>query len=193
MSSLVFVLALCAGPAAGDPSVDAAMRELAKDPPIADVQRAALEHFRVASGDLSGYRAAARLRALLPTVSGSYTRDDSKLSRLSTQTPAPLDVNEETSALGRAYSASAAWDLGALVFSPSELEAYSLVGIHEDVVKEVTRLYYTRQQNILALLLDPPADARAKAALLLRTRELEAMLDAMTGGAFSRLRGGGRD
>ncbi len=183
-----------------DDVVARAIATLDKDPPIEALQRAALEYFRVQGDDISGYRSAARLKALLPSVNGSYAQDDSRSLRLSTdraQFNQPFDetpqVTDSSDGLGRVYSASASWDLGLLIFNPSELEAYSLVGIQEDLLKEVTRLYYTRQQNILAMILDPPTDVRAKAALILRTRELESMLNALTGGAFARLKKGKAD
>jgi hypothetical protein len=194
-----FLLFLALAQSTGDAIVDEALRHLQKDPPIARVQEAALMHFKVGSADLSGYRMAARLRALMPAVTGSYSRDDNKITRLSTDAldfgafdPENPQVTDETSGVGRAFAASATWNLSTLVFDPSELEVYALTGIHEDVVQEVTRLYYTRQHNLLSMALDPPADRRAKAGLVLRIREAEAMLDAMTGGAWTRMVGEGR-
>lgn len=202
MFTTLLILALAATPAqqtqatsAGSAAeVERVMRMLDADPPVAKVQKAALEHFSVTQDDMSGYRAAARLKALLPSITGSYTYDDGKLSRIendrirATVDPNLPQIIEGRNEIGRAYGASASWDLSSLVFDGNQLETYALVGIHEDVLKEVTRLYYTRQHNMLALALSPPNDARARAALMLRTREIEAMLDAMTGGAWSRMR-----
>lgn len=177
-----------------DPAVRDALKLFVNDPSIQDIQEAALEHFKVATDDLTGYRAAARLKALMPSFTGSYTQDDSRLTDLSSDRnqsyiwdPNNPQVTKKTSGVGRAFSASATWNLTSLIFDSNQLEAYALVGIHEDVLTEVTRLYYTRQHNLLAISLDPPKDPRAKVALLLRTREIEAMLDAMTGGEWSRL------
>jgi len=191
------ILALLAASPANDPALRKAMKLFANDPPIAKVQQAALEHFRVAQDDLDGYRTSSRLKALMPAVNGSYTHDDSRNDSRSSDRNAwlggaawdpnnPQMVNA-ASGLGRAFSAGVSWDLKSLVFDSNMLETYALVGIHEDILKEVTRLYYTRQHNILALELNPPSDARARAALYLRTKELEAMLDALTGGAWNRM------
>jgi hypothetical protein len=143
-------------------------------------------------------RVAARLRSLLPTVSGGYSQNDNKSNRASTDQAAfgrPYDptnpqIRDYTNGLGRGYSASATWYLSGLIFDSTQLDTYGLVDIHEKVLTEITRLYYTRQHNILALALDPPKDPRTKAALMLRTREIEAMLDALTAGAWTRLRKG---
>ena len=194
-TSLIF--ALVAASPVNDPALSKALKLFANDPPIAKVQQAALEHFRVAQDDLSGYRTSSRLKALMPSVTGSYTHDDNRANSYSSDRliwagGAPFDPNDPQTAtadtgLGRAYAASVSWNLGSLVFDSNMLETYALVGIHEDILKEVTRLYYTRQHNILALELNPPSDARARAALYLRTREIEAMLDGLTGGAWSRM------
>ncbi|MFC1609898.1 hypothetical protein ACFL6C_02980 [Myxococcota bacterium] len=195
-ASLILSFALTAP--GGDSAVREALKLFANDPPVTEVQRAALEHFSVSQDDLSGYRTSARLKALMPSLTGSYTQDDTKLNiyatdRMIWRAQAPFDPDDPQTAdaqsgLGRAFSASVTWNLASLVFDSNQLETYALVGIHEDLLKEVTRLYYTRQHNMLALALDPPKDPRARAALLLRTREIEAMLDALTGGAWSRLR-----
>lgn len=181
-----------------DPAVREALKLLDDDPPIAEVQKAALEYFSVSHDDLQGYRTSARLKALMPALTGSYTQDDTKLNRYLTdrlvwRAQAPFDAAdpqeaEAQSGVGRAYSASASWNLAPLVFDSNQLESYALVVIHEDVLKEVTRLYYTRQHNVLALALDPPKDPRSRASLLIRTREIEALLDALTGGKWSELR-----
>ncbi|MEO1170934.1 MAG: hypothetical protein AAFX94_02630, partial [Myxococcota bacterium] len=169
-----------------DPEVKRVMKILKTDPPVRAVQQAALNFFRVNQGDIEGYRSSSRLRALLPSVNGGYNYGDDRSDQLSTDravfggglpfdptNPQVTDVNNGTS---RGYSAGASWDLGTLVFNPSEIDAYSLVGIHEDVMKQVTRIYYTRQHNLLGLALAPRASPRAIAGLGLRAHELESML-----------------
>src|SRR5262245_29417283 len=134
MMWLILAVAL-AQPPDQDP-VERALAVLAKDPPVEAVQKAALDYFKVDSSDVSGYRTAARLKALLPALTGSYTYDDSNDLRLSTdrfQIQEPFDPNnpqvtDSANGVGRAYSASATWTLSPLVFDPSELEAYALVG-----------------------------------------------------------------
>ena len=183
-------------PADVEADVDRAMRVLAQDPPIAEVQKAAVEYFRVAQNDLNYYRLVSRLRAVLPTVSGGYTyQNDEALTlgndRIATGVgydPANPQTTTNGNTIGRAYTAGVSWNLQGLIFDSSQLDTYALVGIHEDLIKEVTRLYYTRQHNMLAFTLAPPGDARARAALIVRTREIEAMLDALTGNAWTKLK-----
>lgn len=176
--------------------VDRAMRVLAQDPPVAEVQKAAVEYFRVAQNDLNYYRLVSRMRALLPTLGAGYTySSDGTLTlgndRIVTGVgydPANPQTTSNSDNVGRNYSVSLNWALPGLIFDSSQLDTYALVGIHEDLIKEVTRLYYTRQHNMLAFTLAPPGDARARAALIVRTREIEAMLDALTGNAWTKLK-----
>jgi hypothetical protein len=192
------MLMVLAAPPVMDPAVREVMQIFAKDPPIAEVQRAALEHFSLSQSDISGYRASARLKALMPTLTGTFVQDDNRSTTYFTDQVLwgrPFDADnpqttDSLSGIGRTYTAGVAWNLTSLVFDSQQLEAYSLVGVHEDLVKEVTRLYFTRQHNLLALALDPPKEQRALAALWLRTREIEALLDSMTGGAWSEMRKG---
>lgn len=176
--------------------VDRALRILAQDPPVGDVQKAAVDYFKVNQGDLSYYRTVSRLRSLLPSLSGSYTySSDGALGYANDRiaTGVAYDPNNpqtvsSNNTVGRNYAVSASFDLRGLIFDSSMLDTYALVGIHEDLVKEVTRLYYTRQHNMLAFTLSPPGDARARAALIVRTREIESMLDALTGNAWTKLK-----
>lgn len=178
-----------------DPAMIQALRIIERDPPIAEVQKAALEHFGVHGDTISGYRGAARLRALLPTLSGSVAKDSvgvwrgwTDRAQFPTGSDSDPQTTDTTQSNGLVLGGSASWDLGTLVFSSAQLETYALVGIQEDLLTEVTRLYYTRQHNLLTMALEPPRSPRAKAALLIRTREIEAMLDALTGGAFSKMK-----
>src|SRR6185436_8289300 len=59
-----------------DARIRAAMARLQAEPPIEDVQQAAMRHFRLQSDTIDGLRSRATSRALLPTVSvgGNITR-----------------------------------------------------------------------------------------------------------------------
>jgi hypothetical protein len=184
------------GAADVEADVDRAMKVLAQDPPVSEVQKAAVDYFKVAQSDLSYYRTVARLRNLLPSFSAGYTYSkdgvlgytNDRIATGEAYDPNNPQTVSSNNTVGRAYTAGASWTLQGLVFDSSMLDTYALVGINEDLVKEVTRLYYTRQHNLLAFTLQPPGDARARAALILRTREIESVLDALTGNKWSQLK-----
>ena len=167
--------------------IRAAMAPLADEPAIAVVQDAALRHFRLESGTIDSLRSRATGRAFLPsvTVSGNLTRLERDRS-----VNDPLVVLQTTDLSNdRALGANAAleWDLPETVFNPAELQTYALVGYQVEVLKEVTRLYFIRQQILLSLLVDPPDDPRARVALELRVAEFTGLIDSYTGGAYRRM------
>jgi hypothetical protein len=81
------------------------------------------------------------------------------------------------------------WSLGDLAFHPDSLdvsrEAREVVELRDEMLDEVTQLYFERRRVLLALR-EGPADAAECARLRLRADELAAGLDAWTGGFFSR-------
>jgi hypothetical protein len=82
-----------------------------------------------------------------------------------------------------------AWDLGDLAYHPESIdvshEAREVIELRDEVLDEVTQLYYERRRVLLALRQGGVDDAEL-ARLRLRADELAAGLDAWTGGFFSR-------
>jgi hypothetical protein len=90
---------------------------------------------------------------------------------------------------GRDYGATLSfeWDLGDAAFNPDEVdvskEAREVIELRDDVLDEVTQLFFERQRVLLQLA---SADAQEAPRLRLRVDELAAGLDAWTGGWFGR-------
>jgi hypothetical protein len=93
------------------------------------------------------------------------------------------------------------WNLPSLVFNAEVLDVGSLAVLQEGVLKEITRLYYTRRRLQIDLILNPPRDAQTELSKQLRIEELTSTLNAMTGNLFlkyeqgkqrNRRRAGGR-
>jgi hypothetical protein len=79
-----------------------------------------------------------------------------------------------------------AWDLGDVAFHPEELdvakEAREVIELRDDVLDEVTQLWFERRRVLDDLDAQPPGlEARR---LALRADELAAGIDAWTGGWF---------
>jgi hypothetical protein len=81
------------------------------------------------------------------------------------------------------------WSLGDLAFHPDALdvsrEAREVVELRDEMLDEVTQLYFERRRVLLSLR-EAAGDAAECARLRLRADELAAGLDAWTGGFFSR-------
>ena len=88
------------------------------------------------------------------------------------------------------YECRASWDLGRLVFNPDELraqeEALRMADVRMDLEALVIRLYFERRRLQVESRLEPANPPIAEARRAIRVLEIEAELDAITGGAFRR-------
>jgi len=189
--------------AQNDAAVAAARQQMRHEPTVAQTVRVCLEYFRVDPDNFDGLRTAAKTRALLPTLAGGYAYSDERFARVEDTLPGggpainprnTEDWNEGT----HLFTIGAIFDLRELVFNASEVQVYGLIGVQRDLMLEVTRTYYLRRQLLLRLLLRPPEDPLAYAALEMRVDEFTAILDVLTDGWFSaetdaRRSGGGGD
>jgi hypothetical protein len=171
---------------------EALRRATEDDPPIDELRRAATA---LAAAEPSRARSMiqrARWAGLLPEV---RVRVDRRFGRsesldvpsvpLDDPPPVGLDTVDEVR-----YEGRASWDLSRIVFNPDELAAHSeamrMADARREVESLVIRLYFERRRLKVEAL---AADAREVGPNLrreVRMQELEAELDALTGGAFSR-------
>jgi hypothetical protein len=79
----------------------------------------------------------------------------------------------------------AVWNLDRLVFNSEELDVKSLNSLEENLVREVTTMYFGRQRLIANLILSGPDEDEEIFYELLRLDEMTATLDALTGGMFA--------
>jgi hypothetical protein len=184
---------LSPAPAAADEADDAQARALEKikrtiasEPGPAEVLRVALQYFRVHPSTIDALRASAHYRALLPVLSGigSYSGTGGATAQAVSITN-PQDTVGNTATQGYSGSVGVSWDLREIVFNPSELQVYALVGIQQDLIHEIARTYFMRRQLQIRLALKPPQDLVIRVMLDLRVAEYSAILDGMTGGWFS--------
>ena len=147
------------------------------------VARALVEPERARS-----YVARAGHAAWLPELRALYAR---RLGRSeSLDLPSGGSVAEGPLGLDTAndvrYEARATWDLSKLVFSTDEIAAVTAALRMADMRREVeslaNRLYFERRR----LKVEPTAATDTRARRDLRVLELEAELDALSGGAFTR-------
>ena len=163
-----------------------AMAIMDAEPSVLEVHRAALRYFRVNPQAIEDIRHRAVSRAGAPrlTISGRYERIQSL--RNVNDMVVPLDTDDEFSSNFYGATLQLQWNLPGAVFNPAELQAYALIGIQMNILKEVTRLYYVRRQLLLSLLADPPDDPRSRVAMRMRVEEFTSLIDSFTGGWFSR-------
>jgi hypothetical protein len=168
------------------------------DPPIQLVQQAALRYLELHTGPVAALRRGVARRGWLPIVGlrFGYARDedrsvDSDQSFLSGETRHLVDRE-----LGRTRdleaSLSFSWDLGDAAYHPEQVdvsrEAREVIKLRDDVLDEVTQLYFERRRVLAELFARPDAPPAEQLRLRLRAAELAAGLDAWTGGWFARAR-----
>jgi photosystem II stability/assembly factor-like uncharacterized protein len=82
------------------------------------------------------------------------------------------------------------WDLRDFLYSKEQMyisrEARDLSELRQDVLEQVTVQFFDRRSARIDMILNPPADPYSKVEMLLRIQQLDASLDALTGGFFTR-------
>ncbi|NQT00100.1 MAG: hypothetical protein HQ595_03360 [Candidatus Omnitrophica bacterium] len=150
------------------------------EPTVAEVQEAALRYAEVVHPDrIKTLRRNAKLKALLPDLSVDYDKTINYDSGADRYFVGPYD-----------WGFSFSWDIGDLVYSEQvrliDSNARLMVQLRDDILNEVTRLYYQRRKLQMDLILDSPLAPTEELAKRLRLEELTANIDALTGRYFSR-------
>lgn len=190
--AIAWPLTASAGPSRSldDPQVQEGLEALKLEPTIQQAQSAALEFFNIDADTVSSMRSRAAVKGLLPTVNVKVRVTDSTsgvdgIDRVAFHPTDPATTDSVASDAFE-WEIGGAWNLGQLVFNPEVLDVSSLAVLQEGVLKEVTRLYYTRRRLQVDLILSPVSDPATKLSKQLRVDELTATLDAMCGNVFTR-------
>lgn len=152
-----------------------------EEPTIQQIQKEAVKYAEVYPEKIANWRKQARIGALLPEVDLSYD----KTVYTSTSFPqgrsfiGPLD-----------WGVTLSWDLGDLIFSPEQtsidVRSRLMVQLRDDILNEVTRLYFERKRIQFELDESENIGQKAKAEKDLRLQELSASIDALTGGYLTK-------
>ncbi|MBU9888254.1 MAG: hypothetical protein KTQ49_00100 [Candidatus Omnitrophica bacterium] len=174
------------------PEVLSLFRELVHlEPSAREVQKAVIRYADVSNGKIKRWHVASRAAGLLPTF--SFGRDYSTgnnidLDRGGTNDPDRFIYGPNDTDKG--WDARVSWDLGDILYSSDQTSIDSrekmMVELRNDLLSEVTRVYYERRRLQIDLLFTPPASEQEHLDGLLRIDELTALLDGMTNGFFSK-------
>jgi photosystem II stability/assembly factor-like uncharacterized protein len=149
------------------------------EPSVREVQDIAIQYAEVYPGKIQGWRKGAKYRSILPELSVDYDRTVTYDSGSDQYYRGPYD-----------WGVSAKWDLADLIWNPYQkdidVRSRLMVQLRDDVLDEVTHLYFERKRLQTELTLYPPNDAKVKLEKELRLQEVTAGIDALTGGYFSR-------
>ncbi len=190
--ALILMMSVSPTPAFADdwsPIIQRQLDALKDEPSVQKAQAAALSFFNISPDGVQGMRSRASYKGLMPTLEAKYRRNDTKLNvnTINTVAVGP-DAFLFDNVVGSAdeLQVGVRFNLPLLVFNAEVLDVGSLAVLQEGVLKEVTRLYYTRRRLQIDLILNPPGDPATRMSKELRIEELTSTLDAMTGNLFAR-------
>ncbi len=158
------------------------------EPTIGEVHLWAIDYAEVHPDKIKTWRSLARTRAFLPSLSVGIDRADSEFFHWDT------GANPDALVKGRDlldWDVALSWDLGDLIWSDDQTgidtRSKLMVELREDVLDQVTRLYFERRRIQIELALASALEPQARLDKQMRVEELTALIDAFTGGEFSRL------
>jgi hypothetical protein len=184
-------------PPAAEAAGGATTREpfIPTDPPIEEVHRAAVRHLGLDGSLVEALRRGVERRGWWPlvTVRAGAGWDHSRSTDhdeafLSGDTRRLVDRDFDR---GDDYDVSLAmtWDLGDVAYNPESIdvsrEAREVIELRDDVLDEITQLYFERRAVLSALNAPLAMPTVESQRLNLRADELAAGIDAWTGGWFA--------
>lgn len=181
-------------------SVDEVLAEFSREPTIQQAQGWAADYAKANPVMVDRWLAASRSFAALPELTLEYNlksgwdqgyvyvAEDGSALQLPDQDPVALldDAGQDQDAT---YKVRAKWELDKLVMSSERIrvlqEAQDIAKLRDNVLADVTELYFERRRLQVEMLLNPSSDIKRQVRDTLQLQELTASLDALTGGAFS--------
>jgi len=183
-------------PRAAAPGAGAQALVLPEEPDIERVHQAALAYLRLGPKGMDALKQGVTRRGWLPVVilHGALAHDRSRATAWDEAVSGgdlwSLVDRDRDHAEDYDVGLTFSWDLGDLAYNPEEIdvsrEAREVIELRDDVLDEITQLYFERRRVLAQLqLLPDPGDAE-RMRLRLRADELAAGIDAWTGGWFGR-------
>ncbi len=162
-----------------------------QEPTIQQIQQAAIKYAEVINPvQIAAHRRLSRLKAILPDFSLNY--DKTIYGSATTKVNGTSYGNIITGP--RNWSVSFKWSLSDLIWSEQQRlidsQVRLMIKLRQDILDEVTRLYFERRRLQLELVSSGELKPKVKQDKELKIQELTALLDGLTGGYLSKkLRG----
>ena len=158
------------------------------EPSVREVQQAAIGYAEVMPEKIQGWRKAAAVRSWIPKFTLSLDGDrDRTVASSSSNGKTTFSVGPEDGSVSLGLDFT--WDLANLIYNPDQtaidVRSRLMVQLRQDVLEEVTRLYFERRRLLAEFEANPTQDPILQTERQLRAEALTAQLDALTGGIFS--------
>jgi len=189
----IYAISLLAAAGSENDSEDAQLRKLLGrfdgEPNVHEIQDAAIRYAEVNKEKIEQWRKGAKQKAILPTLSVGVDHDSHTTSEIYTSatrsfwTTGPDDMST-------GWDVRVSWDLGDLIWNDDQtsidVRSRLMVQLRDDILDEVTRLYFERRKVQIDLVTNPPKNLQVRLVKELKLQELTAGIDALTGGWFSK-------
>jgi photosystem II stability/assembly factor-like uncharacterized protein len=157
------------------------LQNFSDEPTYHEIQKVAIEYAEVHPEKIAKWRRAAKTKALFPRFAFRIDQDKGDYYYSGER----IGEDEDTG-----WDITCTWDLGELVWNNDQtlidVRSKLMVQLRDDVLDEVTHLYFERRRLQIELMQNPPKDVNELVDKELRLQELTADIDAMTGGYLSR-------
>ncbi len=174
-------------------TLDAAglLKRFETEPTIQQIQNAAVQYAEVHPDKIKAWREQAARKAWMPTV--SFTTNTTKdrnvdVDRGGTNDPDKFIVGPSKKNFD--WHMGVSWNLSDLIWNNDQTSIDSrsklMVELRDDVLNEVTHLYYERRRQQMEILMNPAKELPLEVEQRLRLDELTAGIDALTGGYLSK-------
>ncbi len=157
------------------------------EPTIAEVQAMAIAYADVHPRKIDSWRRRANHKAILPNLSVGLDRSASEVYHWDTGSN-PDSLLKGKDFLG--WDVSVSWNLGELIWNNDQTSIDSrsklLVELREDILDQVTRLYFERRRLQVELSKNSLENEVGRFDQEMRLAELTALIDGLTGGEFGK-------
>ena len=159
------------------------------EPSLREVQKIAVKQAFLKRKRVKSWIRRVRASAWLPDVRVKLDQNQGSELRLKGE-PGTSSQWAEKEGDGLSYGVQLTWSFNRLVFDPDELkvnrEAHRMVELREEIMHNVTRVFFERRRIQVMNYLRPPRTIRAAALRRLAKERLEGLLDSITGGWYAK-------
>ena len=169
------------------PPARRALEQFAKEPTMTQVRATAIRYAEVMPEKIQSWRARAAWKSWIPHFTLGLNRNtNATIGSSSSGGKTTFTVGPDDHSLTVNYGFT--WDLADLIWSTDQtsidVRSRLMVQLRNDILDEVTRLYFERRRLQVEYALAPVKEPTLQAERQLRLEELTAQIDALTGGEF---------
>jgi photosystem II stability/assembly factor-like uncharacterized protein len=176
----------------GDRTEEDILSMFSHEPSIEEIRAATIEYADVHPDKIRNWRKEAANRAWLPDIRFAYDkgRDWHSSNYFYSTAKEKFKDDDITQGNDKGWAVSLTWELGDLIWNNDQTSIDNrsklMVQLRDDMLNEVTRLYFERRRLQVDMRMSSPVDQRSRIDMELRLQELTASIDSLTGSYLSK-------